>query len=79
MQSQYFSTFGKSGFSLEKQLRSPYADAFHKYSDGLMTKQEFKLAFIYLFGVKPSKDDLAVVVEYLSQTSHQSDFQLNEE
>lgn len=42
--------------------------AFHKYDvdrKNYLTKLEFKCAFIYLTGMKPSKQDMQVIKEYV--------------
>ena len=88
-QNPKFTTFGKN--TLAQSLESlnpqsnPYQKIFHKFSDDghSMTKQQFKLAFIYSFGVKPSKGDIEVVRQFCSYVGHppnhdtQSDINLN--
>ena len=43
-----------------------------------MNKTQFKCAFIYIFGIKPSKDDIALVKDFLSHQG-EFDFILSEE
>ena len=80
MESKNFSTFGKDQMPQFFE-KIPFKQTFSKFChDGNeMSKQEFKLAFLYTFGVKPSKDDLEVVKTYLLQTCSHSEFVLNEE
>ena len=47
---------------------------FNKYAEQepgrFLNKTEFKCAFIFVFGVKPSKDDILMCKEYIKQTTH---------
>ena len=68
-----FGTFGRGAsffpnpkkieLSPEEKVDRDLANLFNKYatSGPLMNKQEFKCAFIFQFGSKPSKDDIRVV------------------
>ena len=44
--------------------------AFRKYSNGStsMSKLQFKCAFVYVTGMKPSKQDMQVVTSYMEST-----------
>ena len=36
---------------------------------GYLTKTEFKCAYIYVFGIKPSKDDILVCKHFIKETT----------
>ena len=47
--------------------------AFSKYDSeakGYLTKTEFKCAFIFLIGMKPSKKDMDLVKQFIGANSH---------
>ena len=49
---------------------SSIEQAFAKYDTerkGFLNKTEFKCAFIFLTGMKPSKSDMDVVLEFMGQ------------
>ena len=67
------------GLSEGKQAKEPasfdtfLADVYEKFAGktagGLMNKTDFKCAFIYLFGVKPSKQDIQLTKDFLSASA----------
>jgi len=74
-------TFGAPGLqqAAPNNLQQHFDTVFDKYSQGpQMSKQEFKCAFIYHFGMKPSKEDIQVGREFIRQSnqSNQEDFLL---
>ena len=74
-------TFGAPGLqqAAPSNLQQHFDTVFDKYSQGpQMSKQEFKCAFIYHFGMKPSKEDIQVGREFIRQSnqSNQEDFLL---
>ena len=53
---------------MEKLPVSSIEQAFVKYDPdgkGFLTKTEFKCAFIFLTGMKPSKSDMDLVYQYM--------------
>ena len=53
-------------------------NAFKKYDSqnkGYLYKTEFKCAFIFLIGMRPNKDDMQVIKQFMNSNEFRMDYQ----
>lgn len=52
--------------SSDKHLEQIF-NKFAQENENILNKQEFKCAFIFYFGLKPSKEDIMITKEFINQ------------
>lgn len=56
-----------------------FKSIYNKYcTQECMTKQDFKCAFIFYFGMKPSKEDIMIAKEFVRESTQGDEFKMDQ-